>query len=420
MDQIIILALYYAVGFFVILNCTKQLILSMQTIKRGDMRIQHFVYMIFYFFFVFPILVNLFAYDYHYLIFYRADDAMRDYPSLMIFAVFVYIFSFFIIRSIKREKIVKHQYMIISPGLIGLCSLITIGCLVATIILSGIQVLLGGYGYAYLHNDIIGVNEVVIGCGVISYLIVLGHYKYVSKFLLAILTFCVFCFFWIVGKRYIIAETMVMAIAVLGMNGVLSGKKMIRYSVIGATLIVCLGFLYGVFFKENVTSFLDYLNVDFSRQYTLVYQFYCDRIGRQISPNPFDGIVFLLTFYVPRFMWEDKPYPFVNYLTLSLVGQDEVEFTNAGWATTCSVFSDLFDSLWYFGLALGIFLFVRLFRWINHTNKLHWKILLIYLVIKMITVQISSAIIQITIVGLAMLVYGFFTKKKKVAIGGKI
>lgn len=155
----------------------------------------------------------------------------------------------------------------------------------------------------------------------------------------------------------------------------------------------------------HYTSFIDYLNVDFSRQYTLVYQFYCSMNGRNISINDFDGITYLLTFFVPRTLWPDKPYPFVNYLTLSLVGQDNVEFTNAGWATTCSIFSDLYDSLSFLGIALGIWLIMKLIKQINDSTSVPFRVLLIYITVKLLTVQISSSIIQISIMAIIILIF---------------
>ncbi len=337
---------------------------------------------------------------------------MRDASSNIIYLVFIWVFSYYIRKSETKDYKFLTDKLIINVLVTNVCTWTVIICFCLTLALSGVQVILGGYGYAYINKEIVGVNEGIIGCGIISYLVVLGSHDYVSKFRIAFLSIFVFGFFWIVGKRYIIAETLIMVICILGMTKGISGKKMIKSLFIGSLFILVGGFLYGVFFKQNVTSFLDYLNVDFSRQYTLVYQFYCDKIDRNISINKFDGIVFLLTFFVPRILWWEKPYPFVNYLTLSLVGQDNVAFENAGWATTCSIFSDLYDSLSYFGLALGIWIFIKLFRFVNTEKKCHYKVLLMYLVVRLLTVQISSSIIQISVVFIIVLISSFWGHKK--------
>lgn len=406
--------LYFVLAIITVFKETLSFFSALKKMRAGDMSIQNFVYLIFYFFFVFPILSQILVPDYHYIIFYRADDAMRDPSSNLIYLAFIWVFSFFIHYSAKKDKKLLSDQLEVDVFVTNVCSWTVFICFALTLALSGVQVILGGYGYAYINKEIVGVNEGIIGCGIISYLVVLGSHRYVSKFRIAFLSIFVFGFFWIVGKRYIIAETLIMVICILGMTKGISGKKMIKSLFVGGAFILIGGFLYGVFFKKNVDSFLDYLNVDFSRQYTLVYQFYCDKIGRQISINKYDGIVFLLTFYVPRILWWDKPYPFVNYLTLSLVGQDDVAFENAGWATTCSIFSDLYDSLSYLGLVLGIWLLVKLFRKVNTAKKCHYKVLLMYLIIRLLTCQISSSIIQITVVFFIVLISSWFAHKKKI------
>ena len=409
-NNFILYSIYLLYAFGVVTYCTVKLVRAMKEINKNNLLIQFFVFMLFYLFYVLPIVTNILYPDYHYESFYQADDAMRDYFSNLIYLLFVHIFSYLIINSARKDNKIEKKGLVVNPGLVNICTIVIILCFIITLIVSGIQSLLGGYGYAYINQDI-NVNEGVIGCGIMSYLVVLGHAKIVSKLRIFLLTIIVLCFFWIVGKRYIIAETLIMSLCVLGLTGNMSGKRMMKSLVLSGILIVALGFIYGVFFKENVSSFLDYINVDFSRQYTLVYQFYCEKIGRHISPNPFDGILFVLTFFIPRFVWPDKPYPFVNYLTLSLCGQEEVDFVNAGWATTCSIFSDLFDSFSYFGIILGFIVFIKLFHKINIENRIHYKVIFVYIAVRLLTVQISSAIVQISIILILLFIAEIFTKK---------
>lgn len=405
--NVLFIFVYPLLALCTVIQCSAYCAQSLKHLKNGNLCIQYFIYLLFFLFYVVPIVSQTIFVGYEYEVFWRANDAMMDFVSNIEYLAFVSIFSYFIMKSSKKDAKMQNSSIEINHSITRFGSLAVVFSFVLTIALSGIEVLIGGYGYAYINSEVVNLNESVVGIGIIGYLIVLGNLRFVSRTKIIFLTTIVFCFFWIVGKRYIIAETMIMIICVLGTTKYISGKKMVQYLVVAGAILLPLCFLYGLLFKENVTSFLDYFNVDFSRQYTLVYQFYCDRIGRDISINPYDGIAYLLTFFIPRILWFEKPYPFVNYLTLSLVGQDYVEFESAGWATTCSIFSDLYDSLSILGLVLGIMMFLKMFKRINKEKRTHYKILWIYVTIKLLTVQISSTVLQIT----SMLILVFFVDK---------
>lgn len=367
--NVLFIFVYPLLALCTVIQCSAYCAQSLKHLKNGNLCIQYFIYLLFFLFYVVPVISQIIFVGYEYEVFWRANDAMKDFVSNIEYLAFVSIFSYFIMKSSKKDMKMQNSSIEINHSITRFGSLAVVFSFVLTIALSGIEVLIGGYGYAYINSEVVNLNESVVGIGIIGYLIVLGNLRFVSRTKIVFLTIIVFCFFWIVGKRYIIAETMIMIICVLGTTKYISGKKMVQYLVVAGAILLPLCFLYGLLFKENVTSFLDYFNVDFSRQYTLVYQFYCDRIGRDISINPYDGVTYLLTFFIPRILWFEKPYPFVNYLTLSLVGQDYVEFESAGWATTCSIFSDLYDSLSILGLVLGIMMFLKMFKRINKEKK---------------------------------------------------
>lgn len=398
----------------VVVYCTICSIKCLRNLRSKQFKVQNFVYLLFYLFYILPVLSQLLFPSYQFEIFWRANDAMADFSSNFKYLAFVTVFSLIIMRTGKRESKQTDTRLYVNKPITNICTIIVIGCFILTLAISGIQVILGGYGYAYFNRGAVELNEGVIGVGILSYLIVLSSYRYTSKFIIVLLTLIAFSFFWIEGKRNIIAETLIMAICVLGASGNIKGKQMVNYLLIGGMTLLPLLFLYGVFLKQNVTSFIDYFNVDFSRQYTLVYQFYCDEIGRTISINKYDSILYLFTFFIPRIFWLDKPYPFVNNLTYSLVGQDDVEFSNAGWATTCSIYSDLFDSFSFLGIILGLWLFAVLFKKANHEKRLHFKVMWIYFIVRILTVQISSAIVQIVFMTILLYTLNLLYKKKAV------
>ena len=291
--DVLFIFVYTLLALCTVIQCSAYCAQSLKHLKNGNLCIQYFIYLLFFLFYVVPIVSQTIFVGYEYEVFWRANDAMMDFVSNIEYLAFVSIFSYFIMKSSKKDAKMQNSSIEINHSITRFGSLAVVFSFVLTIALSGIEVLIGGYGYAYINSEVVNLNESVVGIGIIGYLIVLGNLRFVSRTKIIFLTTIVFCFFWIVGKRYIIAETMIMIICVLGTTKYISGKKMVQYLVVAGAILLPLCFLYGLLFKENVTSFLDYFNVDFSRQYTLVYQFYCDRIGRDISINPDDGIAYL-------------------------------------------------------------------------------------------------------------------------------
>ena len=371
--------------FFKLLNiliCSIYLWNSIIYLKNGSKSIHYYFYLIYYFFFVIPIIILIFVPTYQYKIFWRANEAMADPLSNIIYCMFSIFFSMIIIHSSYNSSVVVPEALTYNRFVINACTFVIIFVFVLTIAINGLEILTAGYG-AHYTSGLFTVSEPLIGCGIICYLVLIGYSKYISKIRILLLTLIILTFFSFVGKRYIIAETLVLCVYILSITGQLNNRKFIHYIILTVLGILSLGIVYGIVIKKNFTGIIDYLSVDFSRQYTLVYQFYCKRIGRPISNFQFDAIIYLFTCFVPRRIWPQKPYSFVNQLTFSLVSDSPPEFRNMGWATTCSIFSDLFDSLSYLGLIIGIVLFIQLLNKANSIYKPHFKIWLTYLCIKL-------------------------------------
>lgn len=379
-----------------IVICTGLLLRSLRRLRFGHSLVQYLCYIIFYFFFVVPIILQLIFPDYQYQSFWRANEAMADGWCNCLYYFFVVIASIVMIRSSKKDFYTETTVMTVNQLQINTCSIIIIICFASTIFTNGFSIITGGYGIRFM-SDAYSVNEIFIGCGIISYLTLIAQISNVGKIRFGFLTILIVLFFWIVGKRYIVAETLVLSVYILAITKQIDGRRLVRYILTGSLLIILSAYLYGVLIKGNVDSLIDYFNVDLSRQYTLVYQFYCRQIGRQISLNGFDAIVYLVLFWVPRSMWPNKPYPFINSLTWSLVSNGGANGTNLGWATTASIFSDLFDAFSYLGLVLGLALLVFVMRKCNRTSKTYIKVLWMYTAVRLMTVQLSSAIVQIVI-----------------------
>lgn len=259
---------------------------------------------------------------------------------------------------------------------------------------NGLSVVLQ-FGMGYFNEDATIIIP-LFSCSIIFYLVILTYKRYVSNSIFIFDTILIFALLWIQGKRRMIASVLIMALFSLSISGVVKGKKFIRVFGVASVSIVIFAYLYGVFLKGNVSSLRDYFGIDLARDYSLIYQFYCHRIGRKISVSYGDAIVYILLFWIPRSWWPNKPYPFANSITRSLLGFAPSN-TNLGWATTVSIFSDLYDTFFAPGLLIGIILICKLCKMLDRNSKATNKILLIYLIVHLLTVQLSSSLIAIFI-----------------------
>ena len=211
-----------------------------------------------------------------------------------------------------------------------------------------------------------------------------------------------------------IASVVIMAIFTMSISGQLKGKTVVRMLGVATVSIVAFAYLYGVFLKGNVSSLRDYFAIDLARDYTLIYQIHCQRIGRTISVNYGDALLYIFLFWIPRSVWPAKPYPFVNALTRSMLGLSPVN-ENLGWASTASIFSDLYDTFNVLGLAIGVAFICFLCKRTDRSKKATTKVLIIYILVQLITVQLSAALIAIVVCYCMLRICDCLNRKKPAA-----
>lgn len=400
-----------------ILFCTCCLLKSLRQIYNGNCAIQYLGYLIVYFFFVFPVLFQL-VFPYTYEGFYQANDALKNNFSYSVYCFFLVILSNFMVLYRPKRIVATSNKIVCNTVLTKVCAIVIFLSLAYTLLTNGIGILFAGYG-ARLTDGSYKINETFISCALICYLVLLGQIKKIKKSYTVLSTLAIMLLMWIHGKRFILVEFVILAIFVLFITRNIKGRNFVYLLFVCAFVVIALSYAYGVFIKQNANSLLEYFSIDLSRHYTLIYQIYCSHIGKQISVNEFDAITGILLFWVPRGVWASKPYPFCNALTHSLIGHP-VTNTNLGWSTTVSIFSDLFDSFSYFGLIFGIVLIVIVCNAINKLSKLHYKILGIYFLVNLLTVQLVASLTCTCLCLLLFIVCDWLANKKDYSILNKL
>lgn len=98
----------------------------------------------------------------------------------------------------------------------------------------------------------------------------------------------------------------------------------------------------------------------------------------------------LMTFYIPRDMWPEKPLTYAQYFTSAMYNMEPAAL---GWGMTTTFFDESIANLSWFGL---IFPFIFFSLFINEVKKTGSNFFIIYstiLMLIMMTVQILAFII---------------------------
>lgn len=395
-------SLIYIIRFIAVIWCSLGLIVIFREIRHNNRSVFCYAYLLFYVFFVLPLLVHS-IYNFEYESFYKANDALKDVFSNFIYCLFLCVITLLVfykynkvhLKPTKGTRVkIRKEYQV--PNRVARACF---GFIVFTFLLimfkNGFSLLFKGYGYR-LDDPSVEIYEPLITVSILFYFVLLFYSSKKCIIERLISTVLVIIFLYIHGKRFILAQFAILLIYSIFMSKRIKGTTLLFLFGLSFVAVIGFAYLYGMVFKKNVNSLVEYVLIDLSRHYTLMYQFYCEKIGRAISLHRFDAIIADILSIVPRSLWKNKPYPFSNSITRSLVGLP-VANENIGWSTTITIFSDLFDSFSYFGLIIGAIALVAILRKVDKAEHVLFQVLGCYLITCIFTVQFAAYITPVLI-----------------------
>ena len=153
--DVLFVFVYPLLALCTVIQCSVYCVQSLKHLKNGNVCIQYFIYLLFFLFYIAPIISQMIFVGYEYEVFWRANDAMKDFVSNIEYLAFVLTFSYFIMKSSKKDVKMQNTCIEINHSITRFGSLVVVFCFILTIALSGIEVLIGGYGYAYINNEVV-------------------------------------------------------------------------------------------------------------------------------------------------------------------------------------------------------------------------------------------------------------------------
>lgn len=159
------------------------------------------------------------------------------------------------------------------------------------------------------------------------------------------------------GKRTIFAMIL-LAILVVDILKAPKGKFPFVRAFITFVSIVSFFVLYANLINKHTYSFsqLDDLRLYFFRDFDVKMSLYCLLYPEKQKILDFWGQSYLynITFYVPRSLWENKPYPYAYYATSASLGYSEPILLK--WTVQTSFFGELIANFHLLGIPVGIWM----------------------------------------------------------------
>ncbi len=223
------------------------------------------------------------------------------------------------------------------------------------------------------------------------------------------------CIVWISGKRFMIANILVLLIFYVVNSNILDNtrKKMFKIlPILGISLILFSGFYLIAIRPLSDTSFesvYEMLRVDFGRDDVIKYVINEEIVNeRMILEYRGETFISLLLFFIPRKIWPTKPYPHYMYLTASILGLSIYQLP-AG--TTPSLLEMTICNFGVLGFPIGIVILCVLTYLIDKCKDIDRKAIFLILSIVLLTQSMDVYIIVILLLILMGLFMFLFRNK---------
>lgn len=169
---------------------------------------------------------------------------------------------------------------------------------------------------------------------------------------------------WIHGKRSIVALAVLLTLYLLWTRGVLRGRRFLAVSFSAALALGIFSYTYQTELErvdtspaargEAVTESPIYLNyrIDYGRDAVTRQTIYAELHPDELQVLEFRGqsLLFDLLFFVPRRSWPEKPYPYAVYATAAMF---DIPPRDMGWGTTTSWLEEAIANLGWVGMLVG-------------------------------------------------------------------
>lgn len=373
-----------------------------------------YVYAVFFIFYVLPVFLDVFYSPPKYSsLFAKFEVVTTDFYTVLIYNSLILIFQIILYNKFKNITITSTEFRPFKLNfLVTLFINILIFLPIILFILYPEKEKLLIYGNLSLRNIeeadefVWLVNSTNLSILMISFLAINKNYslKLLLKFS-PILLACV----WINGKRNIIVLLLLIFVYVLLNNNRLKNKLKIFISILVSVFVGLFSQYYLNNFKLNeveqtAEEKYEILRIDYGRDDVLKMAIYHELYYKYPPILSYRGesMVFVLTFFIPREIWSDKPLTYTAYFTSSLLNE-KADFQHFG--ITTGIFDEFIVNFSLFiGFVFAVYLVIRIIRVTLKMNNLFFNLYTVLILALLLSNDIKSYLI-IHILWIVYLVY---------------
>ena len=401
-------------------------------IYKSKVSVANFILIICYVFCVVPILLNYVIGKPQYITVYWYKPFMQPMNNEVISIIYdiyilisLIILYFYIKKTEKKENCVQFDNMQDITITLFNNKIISTICILSPII----YILFSGTWRAYLiynTTTLRGFSEgnysVIMNSLLLLSLFVFLNRVYRGKISFSKIFFSVIYFFtiiWISGKRFMIANIFIMVLFFINQMDIEKFYKKKLGIIIPIVAVCILGFsaFYLIKIKPlsntSFNSVYEMLRVDFGRDDVIKYAISKEFMEeKMILDYRGQSFLNLALSFVPRRIWQSKPYPHYIYLTSSILN---LPITKLPAGTTPSWYEMCLCNFSYIGFGIGCIGLYIMCLITDKTKNLEIKSLLLMLIIAVLTQSIDAYIIYILIL-IVSTIFNFIFKGKQIKI----
>lgn len=265
-------------------------------------------------------------------------------------------------------------------------------------------------GYEY-HTSIMYIGLYI---ALISVLILKLFSKKNDLFSNYIVIVSIFFILWFCGKRTL-PSLAIMGIVMINIIRLPKGKTIWKDLFAGGFLIIAFFFLYIMLTDKRLVGLdsYDVMRVYFGRDDEVKMAIYSLLYPDKMKILDFWGqsYLFILTFFIPRSIWPNKPWPYATYFTSSLVGLESTRYL--GWHMTTSWFGESIANFGWFGFLIGVWLFIKFIKISEKRDSVVVVVISTVTLSMLMVLQFSANLKFIFIWILSLIIFNNKKKKQK-------